>query len=164
MVETTDLIQVEIFEGLSADQLARIGAISREEHYRQNQIIFHENTPGDCMYIVLDGEVEIQVDPCILGEDCPEDIPPASITLIRRGQNFGEVALVDNGVRSASAICHSRTAHFLLIPRDTFLQLCREDLAMGYKVMFNIAADLANRIRTTDFMLRGRLLLAPRDQ
>jgi len=164
MIEATSLMQVDIFEGLAAEQLDRIIAIGREKRYRQNQVVFRENTLGDCMYIVLDGEIEIQVDPSILGEDGADDVSPISITLIRRGQNFGEVALVDEGVRSASAICHSRTAHLLSIPREAFLRLCQEDLAMGYRVMFHIAADLSGRIRTTDFFLRGRLLLAPRER
>ncbi|MBN1485866.1 MAG: cyclic nucleotide-binding domain-containing protein [Chloroflexia bacterium] len=163
MIEVTDLKQVELFEGLTEEQLPRIAAIGQEEHYVKDQVIFRENTPGNCMYIVLDGEIEIQVDPGILGEDQSQDKPPFSITLIRRGQNFGEVALVDQGVRSASAICHSRQAQLFSIPRDAFLQLCEEDLAMGYRVMFHIAADLSSRIRTTDFYIRGRLLLAPRE-
>ncbi len=42
------------------------------------------------------------------------------------------------------------------------MELCQEDTAMGYRVMLHIAADLAGRIRTIDWILRGRLLLAPR--
>jgi len=164
MVEAASLTQVEIFEGLNQDRLERIAATSHEEEYRRGEVIFRENTPGDSMYIVLDGEVEIQVDPSILGEAPPQETEPASITVIRRGQNFGEVALVDQGVRSASAICRSRRVHLLVIPRQAFLQICEQDPTMGYQVMFNIAADLSSRIRTTDFMLRGRLLLAPREQ
>jgi hypothetical protein len=43
------------------------------------------------------------------------------------------------------------------------LQICQRYPSIGYRVMFNMAADLAGRIRTTDFMLRGRLLLGPRE-
>lgn len=161
MTESLRLTHVDIFQGLSEEQIQRIVEIGYEEIYRQGEVIFRENTPGDCMYIVLEGEVEIQIDPSILGEGDTAGAGPASVTVIRRGQNFGEVALVDQGVRSASAVCLSRQSHLLVIPRDDFLDLCREDLAMGFRVMFNIAADLASRIRTTDFLLRGRLLLAP---
>jgi CRP/FNR family cyclic AMP-dependent transcriptional regulator len=162
MVEPGSLRQVEIFENLSPEQLQRIAAIAREERYRRGEVIFRENTLGDSMYVVLDGEVEIQVDPRILGEAVPQGTAPASITVVRRGQDFGEIALVDQGVRSASAICRSRTVQLLAIPREAFLRLCQEDPVMGYRVMFNIAADMASRMRTTDFILRGRLLLAPR--
>ncbi len=155
MAEALGLTHVDIFQGLTPEQVGRILQISREEVYRPGETVFCENTPGDCMYIVVDGEVEIQVDPAVLGEEAGE---PASLAVIRRGQHFGEVALVDEGVRSASAVCRGETVRLLAIPRQEFLRLCRQDLAMGFQVMSNIAADLANRIRTTDFLLRGRLL------
>jgi CRP-like cAMP-binding protein len=163
MVELSTLTQVDIFEGLSDQQLRRLANISHEVEYRQGDMIFRENMPGDSMYIVLDGEVEIQVDPRILGEELPKNTKPAPITVIRRGQSFGEVALVDEGVRSASAVCISERVQLLSIPRAAFLQICQKYPTIGCRVMFNIAADLASRIRTTDFMLRGRLLLGARE-
>jgi CRP/FNR family cyclic AMP-dependent transcriptional regulator len=162
MIEPGSLIHVEIFEGLSSEHLQRISAIGHEQTFAQGDIIFRENAHGDSMYIVLSGEVEIQVDPRILGDEADHGSGATTITTIRLGQSFGEVALVDQGVRSASAICNSEQVQLLVIPRDDFLRICREDPALGYSVMFNIAADLAARIRTTDFMLRGRLLLAHR--
>jgi CRP-like cAMP-binding protein len=161
MVEPATLTQVEIFEGLSVNQLQRLAAIGREVEYHRGDVIFRENTPGDKMYIVLDGEVDIQVDPHILGDKLPQQARPTPITVIRRGQSFGEVSLVDSGVRSASAVCASERVLLLAFPRTDFLQLCQKNPAIGYCVMFNIASDLASRIRTTDFMLRGRLLLGP---
>ena len=163
-IEVGSLTQVEVFEGLTAEQMERILAIARLEECRRGTVIFPENAPGDRMYIVLDGEVEILVDPRILGEKVPEGTQATPITVIRRGQSFGEVALVDAGVRSAAAVCRSPQARLLVIGRQDFLRLCQEDPSLGFRVMFNIAADLAGRIRTTDLMLRGRLLLAPRER
>jgi len=163
MVEPSTLTQVEIFEGLSTLHLQKLAAISHEVEYNQGETIFRENMPGDSMYIVLDGEVEILVDPRILGADAPNETPPVPITVIRRGQSFGEVALVDSGVRSASAVCASARVHLLAIPREAFLEVCQRNPSIGYRVMFNIAADLSSRIRTTDFLLRGRLLLGSRE-
>jgi CRP-like cAMP-binding protein len=163
MIEPVSLTQVEIFEGLSPEQLEGIAEVSHQQEFDQGDVIFRENTLGDRMYVVLGGEIEIQVDPRILGEQVPEGSEPVPIAVIRRGQVFGEVALVDQGVRSASAVCRRGPAQLLVIPREELLQLCQDDLGMGYRVMFNIAADLAGRIRTTDFLLRGRLLLAPRE-
>jgi CRP-like cAMP-binding protein len=162
MVEPGSLTQVDIFEGLSARQLQQLARIGQEVQYAHGDVIFRENTPGDSMYIVLDGEVDIVIDPRILGEEAAADSSPVQVTVIRRGQSFGEVALVDEGVRSASAVCASEQVHLLAFPRAAFLQVCAKNPAIGYRIMFNIAADLSSRIRTTDFMLRGRLLMAPR--
>ena len=162
MVEPGSLTQVDIFEGLSARQLQQLARIGQEVQYAHGDVIFRENTPGDSMYIVLDGEVDIVIDPRILGEEAAADSSPVQVTVIRRGQSFGEVALVDEGVRSASAVCASERVQLLAMPRDEFLLLCQKIPAIGFRVMFNIAADLSGRIRTTDFMLRGRLLLGSR--
>ncbi len=162
MIEPGSLTQVDIFDGLSTRQLQRLARIAQEVQYRQGDVIFRENAPGDSMYIVLDGEVEIVIDPRILGEEATADSAPVQVTVIRRGQSFGEVALVDEGVRSASAICASERVALLSFPRAAFLQVCQKNPAIGFRIMFNIAADLSSRIRTTDFMLRGRLLMAPR--
>ena len=162
-IEVGSLTQVEVFEGLTREQMERIVAISRLEKCRRGVVIFPENAAGDSMYIVLDGEVDILVDPRILGEEVPPGTQATPITVIRRGQSFGEVAMVDAGVRSASAVCRSPRAQLLVIGRSDFLRLCQEDSTLGFRVMFNIAADLASRIRTTDFMLPGRPPLGPRE-
>lgn len=162
MVEPGSLTQVDIFDGLSARQLQRLARIGQVVQHQRGDVIFRENAPGDSMYIVLDGEVEIMIDPRILGAEVAADAVPSPITVIRRGQSFGEVALVDEGVRSASAICASERVTLLAFPREPFLRVCQKNPAIGFRIMFNIAADLAGRIRTTDFLLRGRLLMAPR--
>jgi CRP/FNR family transcriptional regulator, cyclic AMP receptor protein len=55
-----------------------------------DHIIFRENDPGDLMYVVLEGEVEI-----LVGEKSVETIGVGGI--------FGEMALIDDGPRSATA-------------------------------------------------------------
>jgi CRP-like cAMP-binding protein len=103
---TTVLKQADIFYELSATQLELVASICEEKTYQTGDLIFGENTTGDELYVIANGEVEIQVDPSLVGADSTAG--PQRIATLRRGQSFGEVALVDQGVRSAAARCSLR--------------------------------------------------------
>ena len=152
------LEQIDIFVDLSTDQLKLIDAITEEQSYKQGQVIFEENSPSREFCIILDGEVEIQVDPDTIGDSRENNYQPTTIAVLRRGQSFGEVAIVDPGVRSASARCGSENCNLLVINRDKFLYLLEDDFQMGYVVMRNFAADLALKIRQTNMMVRESLM------
>jgi CRP-like cAMP-binding protein len=85
-----------------------------------------------------------------------------TIATLRRGQCFGEVALVDEGLRSATARCSANNTQLFIIPRDKLVALCDTYPQLGYKLMRNLAADLALKIRSTDLRIREELLYARR--
>src|SRR5215510_3701054 len=60
------------------------------QEFQANSTIFAEGTPGDVMYVVLDGEVELRVRGEVLEVAGPGDI-------------VGEMALIDAKLRSATA-------------------------------------------------------------
>lgn len=152
------LQQVDIFEELTTDQLKLIDNISSEKVYHEGEIIFEENSPSREFYIIMDGEVQIQVDPDTIGDGRQDDYQPTTIAVLRRGQSFGEVAIVDPGLRSASARCGSESCKLIVIARKDFVKLLEDDCKMGYTVMRNFAADLSLKIRQTNMMVRESLM------
>jgi CRP/FNR family cyclic AMP-dependent transcriptional regulator len=163
MPYTLLLEQIEIFADLNTERLGRISNICTERRYEPSDIVFQENTNSDELYVILQGEVVIQVDPSTIGISADESPGPTTIATLRRGQSFGEVALVDKGFRSASARCAAPGTRLLIIQRDDLIQMCKDDLEMGYILMRNVASDLAFKIRQTDLMVREQLLWAPRE-
>ncbi len=153
------LREVDIFHDLNASQLEGVAQICEERVCQIGAVIFEENTASDELYIIADGKVDIQVDPSILG--ISTQAGPTTITTLRRGQIFGEVALVDQGLRSASAKCAANNTRLLVINRDDLIALCGRDFQMGYVLMRNIAADLSFKIRSADLMIREQLLWRP---
>jgi len=149
------LSQADIFEDLTKTQLELIASICNERHYQADDVLFEENTPGDEMYIIANGEIQILVDPALLDES--DSSGAMTIATLRRGQSFGEVALVDEGLRSASARCSRQDTHLIVIPRDKLMLLCDTYPQLGYKLMRNLAADLAMKIRHTDLQVREQL-------
>jgi len=149
------LSQADIFEDLTKTQLELIASICNERHYQADDVLFEENTPGDEMYIIANGEIQILVDPALIDEN--ESGGAMTIATLRRGQSFGEVALVDEGLRSASARCSRQDTHLIVIPRDKLMLLCDTYPQLGYRLMRNLAADLAMKIRHTDLQVREQL-------
>jgi CRP-like cAMP-binding protein len=159
MAYTYILQQVDIFEDLTTKQLELIDEHCVEKNYNQGEVVFEENTPSREFYIIADGEVDIQIDPDTIGDSGGADLyQPTTIATLRRGQSFGEVAIVDPGVRSASAKCSSETCKLLMLDRDDFLDLLESDYQMGYIIMRNFAADLSLKIRQTNLLVRESLL------
>lgn len=162
MAFTNTLKQADIFFELTPTQLELVGSLCEERRLNTGDLIFEENTPSDELYIIAQGEVEIQVDPSLVGDASSRTIGPVTIATLRRGQSFGEVALVDQGLRSATARCAQHNTQLLVIPRDKLMTLCDTYPQLGYRLMRNLAADLALKIRNTDMRIREELLYGHR--
>lgn len=163
-MNTVDILKrADIFYDLTPAQYDMLAAICDEHRVRLGEMIFEENTPGAEMFVIGRGSVEILVDPSIVsGPMGRKGTGPVTIATLREGQTFGEVALVDQGLRSASARCSEAETLLLKIPRDKFLHLCETYPELGYRVMRNMAADLAFKIRGSDLAIREQLLWRPR--
>ena len=149
------LKQADIFYDLTDTQLELIASICEEKTYNKGDLIFAENSPGHEMYIIMEGEVAIELDPALVGRT---DVSgPQVLTVLGRWQVFGEVALVDEGVRSASARSVRHDTRVLIIPRDKLMLLCETYPQLGFRLMRNLAADLAMKIRHTDLQIRTQL-------
>lgn len=158
----TYLKQADIFFELTPTQLELVASLCEERRLNTGDVVFEENTPSDELYIIAQGEVEIQVDPNLVGDDSSRQMGPVTIATLRRGQSFGEIALVDQGLRSATARCAQHNTQLLIIPRDKLMSLCDTYPQLGYRLMRNLAADLALKIRNTDLRIREELLYGHR--
>ena len=155
---TSVLKQADIFFDMTNTQLELVASICVEKVYQKGELIFAENTPGTELYLIADGEVDIQVDPAVIGAE--SGVGPYTIATLRRGQSFGEVALVDEGLRSAAARCTQHNTRLVVIPRAKLMLLCDTYPQLGYRLMRNLAADLSMKIRNTDLQVREHLIWA----
>jgi CRP-like cAMP-binding protein len=155
------LKQADIFYELTNTQLELVASICEERNYRIGALIFAENTTGNELYVIAEGEVDIQIDPSVVG--ISDAGGPYTIATLRRGQSFGEVALVDQGLRSAAARCAQHNTQLIVIPRDKLMLLCDTYPQLGYRLMRNLAADLAMKIRHTDLRLGEQITWSPNE-
>jgi CRP-like cAMP-binding protein len=157
------LNQADIFYDFTPEQLELVSSICQEKNYGLAQIIFEENSASDELYLIARGEVEILIDPALVSDRSETPSRPTTIAVLRRGQSFGEVALVDQGLRSASARSANQNTKLIVIPQDKLMKICESDTQLGYQLMRNLAADLALKIRSTDLKIKEKLLYGRRD-
>ena len=149
------LRQADVFHGLTDEELTSLAQISRTAEFSTGDVIFEGGSASDELYLIENGEVDIQVDP--EEQSANSGSRPITITTLRRGQSFGEMALVSEGIRAATARCAQHDTILIVIPRDALLALFDQQPRLGYKMMYNLAADLAMKIRATDVMIQERV-------
>ncbi|MAS37597.1 MAG: hypothetical protein CL610_26610 [Anaerolineaceae bacterium] len=133
------LKQAPLFRGLKDSQLNQMVALAHAEAHAPGTVIFEQDDAGDCMYVIADGQVEIQVKDHTGGLN--------AVLIMGEGQIFGEMALLDQGARSATVVTLRDGARLYSISGDDFKALCQQDTAIGYVMMRNIALDLSFKIR-----------------
>jgi CRP-like cAMP-binding protein len=151
------LKQSDIFYQFTPTQLELVANLCQENTFNEGDIIFRENSASKELYVIAQGEVDILIH---AGESKGNTV----VAKLRRGQSFGEVALVDEGLRSASARAAQNETKLLVIQRDKIIMLCETYPHLGYRLMYNLAADLAMKIRNTDLRIREQLLYKPQDK
>ncbi len=146
------LKQADIFAGLSDDHLEMIASLCYMAQFNAGDIVFEQNSDGSELYVIADGEIDIQIDPGLLPEH--DERGPVTIATFRRGQSFGEMALVDSNLRSASASCAQNETWAVVIPREALMNLCYEQPGLGFHLMRNLAIDMAAKIRASGLQMR----------
>ncbi len=135
------LESVELFEGVTSEELESVAALCEEKTFKKGEIVTAQGESGDELFVVCDGFVEI-----LRAGTSPEQAP-RSVVHLGAGQIFGEMALVDRGPRSATVKAASDPTTVLVIRQDDFENLCDQNHHLGFVVMRNIAADLSFKLR-----------------
>ncbi|MCG3202163.1 MAG: hypothetical protein NFCOHLIN_02042 [Gammaproteobacteria bacterium] len=109
-----------LFRTLTDEDLAGVRAWARMHDATAGEIIIREGEPGDSMYIVLDGVVEVFV--------VDDDGKVLVAAELQRGQYFGELAIIPNGPGKHNANVRAQTNTRLIeVGKDFFRQLLKRD-------------------------------------
>ncbi|MEZ4593233.1 MAG: cyclic nucleotide-binding domain-containing protein [Chloroflexota bacterium] len=152
------LSATDIFDSFSDTQLQLVAALCEAENYQTGDVLLKENDQSTELYVIARGGVEVIMNPTFVSNDVDET-EMVVLTELRQGQVFGEVALVDQGMRSATIRVSQANTMLLRIDRNRLMQLCDTYPELGYKLMKNLAADLAFKIRNTDLTIRQYQLM-----
>ena len=107
------LRKVALFYFLGPQELTAVAARMSLQTYEAGQVIFRKDEPGATLYIIAAGSVRIYL-PSVGGEEAP-------LAVLKPGNYFGELALLDGGIRTASAMAVTRTA-MLTLEHGEFLR------------------------------------------
>jgi CRP/FNR family transcriptional regulator, cyclic AMP receptor protein len=132
------LNQIPLFAGLSTDDLTQLAAICQERTAAPQEQLIVQNSIGQEMFIIASGSAEVYIQ----GLDNER-----VIVVLGKGQIFGEMALIDQGYRSASVRAGNSGCAVYLVNSQAFNNLCATNLHIGHTVMRNLAKDLAFKLR-----------------
>ena len=133
ILEKTILLKsVNLFQKIPGNVLSKIAQISSELHLEKNDIIFKEGEPGDSLFVIISGKIDIIKN-------------NQTIANLEKGNCIGEMSLLDHEPRSADAISNGDTT-LLKIDQDGFFEL----MAGNSEIMKQIVKMLTKRLRQTN--------------
>lgn len=135
------LSRVPAFTDLSARELRGVAAIVHKREYKAGEPVFYQGDPGLGMYIIREGEVSIRI---AEGEEDDKEL-----AVLTDGDFFGELALLDESPRSATAICRTDCSLIGFFRTDLF-EMIEQKTDLGLKIVMRLAEILAVRLRKTD--------------
>jgi CRP-like cAMP-binding protein len=125
------LASLPLFAGLTKRQLRRVAELAKISEFDKGQVVIQAGEKGDAVYVILAGRARV--------------IGRPRARLLRAGDYFGEMALVDGQPRSAT-IMAADDLQTMKLPRQAFLKVVRQEPAIAIAMM----AEMAARIRTLE--------------
>lgn len=130
------LAGIELFAELPKQDLARLASVTMVRDFKKGDVIVREGEIGVAFYIVAKGSVEV-----VKGLGTPAE---QRVATIGAGSFFGELALFENYVRSASVRALEDCQCLVLTKWDFNAELT----SSGCRIAIALLAALARRIRT----------------
>lgn len=138
------LAKIKMFDLLDEDDRVALAAVIDEMTVPAGQTLFQAGDPGDSLFIVREGQIELFI----------KDTAGQKIVLhtAEPGDMFGELAMLDTGSRTATALALTETE---------LLVLDRDDLVLLFKripdAALHMLASLTSLTRKADELLRTRV-------
>lgn len=144
------LEKIVLFKGLTSDQISQLVKVAKSENFKAGEIVFKEGEKGDRLFIILSGSVRISKEIPGSGEE--------ALAVLKPGDFFGEMSLIDDVERSADAIANEPST-LLSIDRNSFDSILFLNKEMAYTILWNFVKTLSKRLRDTNEKLRALLAM-----
>jgi len=137
---------IPFFRNLSDEDISALTELCELKSYSKNSIVFSQHEKGDTLYLILKGSVKVT----LLSESGREVI----LSILKNGDFFGEMAILDGLPRSASVITMENT-EFMCLKRERFLHLLSKKPEIGVSIL----AEMSKRLREADERIESLSLL-----
>ncbi len=141
--------KIYLFQDLGDDEIQQVLNCTSLREFPAGTAIINEGEPGDSLFIMQAGEVEITKQlTLVLDEDTPKERVMIRLKA-ENGVYFGEMALLEDETRSATVTALTDCS-LLELPRQDFLNLVEQSPAMGVKLLLRLAQILSRHLRKTN--------------
>lgn len=131
------LASLRLFEGIDPRDLTEMAASMRTRRHRAGGVIFHQGDPGEALHLIVDGAVKLVL-PSPNGDE-------AILVTLRKQAFFGELALLDGGLQSTTAIALEPT-ETIIMPRSTFMDLIADHACAREVLLAELSGELRRLI------------------
>lgn len=136
------LSKTELFGGLSSHEIAACAGLFREVKFAKGQSLFMRGEPANSLYLVANGRVRIAI--------VTDDGRELSFRHTMVGEIFGEIGVLDGGVRTADATALTAVGAYRLEQGD-FRRLWSKRPLVAERII----AFLCRRLRETTYQLES---------
>ena len=136
-----------LLESLDAEQRAIVARLCTRLDVRRGTVVFREGDPGDTLYMIARGAVDISV--------LNADARRSRIVTISTGAMFGEMALFDGRTRSANAVAAERTVLYAVSRQALLEDLPAKHPRIAIALLTALARQCSMRLRDTTTLLRS---------
>jgi CRP-like cAMP-binding protein len=126
--------EINLFQPLWPEERLRLAAQMRPKRFAKGEVLFHKDDPATHLYVIAAGSVKISIQ-----EESGREV---LVAVYRGGDVVGELALFDEGPRSATVTALTETSAYSLSGPDLFAVLERNP-----KAMRNLLARLTRIVR-----------------
>lgn len=140
MIPIVLLRSVEIFQGLSDDELGKVRRVCDEVTLDKEGVVFKENERADFLYTLVDGSVSLRYK--LPSRKSGEE---SSVATIPPGSTFGWSGLHPSQKYTLTAYCTEENCTAIKIRAADLQVLLEEDNSIGYKVMKNVSKLIGDR-------------------
>ncbi|MDA0242009.1 MAG: alpha/beta fold hydrolase [Chloroflexi bacterium] len=145
------LAHSDVGNDLNLTQRTRMAAQFKRLIFAPGETIVNIRDMGSEMYLIQDGTVDVWSDPDNPGEWTQNF---RKVATLRPGQITGELALFDEGLRSADLLAGDSGAVVLALDRDHVRDLCEADPVLGSRFLWNMARAMSHRVRFIQWQFR----------
>jgi pimeloyl-ACP methyl ester carboxylesterase/CRP-like cAMP-binding protein len=133
-----------IGRNLTRAQRIRLAGQLAQRTYPPYGNILEDEPDSQEMYVVRGGTLDVWSDP-----ESPGELPrqPVKVATVRPGEMVGELAMLDQGLRTADMIAGPEGVTVLALDRDRLLALVEDDSELGSLVLWNVANAMSARVR-----------------
>jgi len=141
---------IPLFEDLSNREQQEVGKLLQRKTFKPGEQIFKQGNPGVGLFIVMTGSVEVMQE--------EEDGTVLELATAKPGEFIGELALLDDSPRTASAVAVDETSVVALFRTD-LLALAETRPRVGVKILVQLSQIVAERLRRTNRALKDFRLM-----
>jgi CRP/FNR family cyclic AMP-dependent transcriptional regulator len=127
------LRSIPLFADLSAEQIGKISALAQTRSYAARKVVVSQGEPARALFAIVHGRLKVV--------SCGPDGRDTVLGIMADGEVFGEVALLDGGVRSATCTT-IEPSELLVIDRDEFMALLHGSPHIAIKLLHVLAQRL----------------------